>query len=118
MSHWIVSLFIFILTVFALIGDNLRIASTSKSADESFNVIMCIIFGVFTIEILLNSLSEDKYFLHFYFWLDIISTISLFLDMPWIMDEIWNHPIEDFNQMSPEQISAVAKEQYGNQDSS
>lgn len=97
MSHWIVSLFIFILTIFALFGDNLRIAFSSKSADESFSVIMCIIFGVYTIEIFLNSISEDRYLFSFYFWLDIISTISLFLDMHWIMEEIWNYPNAEFD---------------------
>lgn len=118
MHHWIASLFIVILTIFALFGDNLRIAFSAKSADESFSVIMCFIFVVYTIEIFLNSISEDKYLFSFYFWLDIISTISLLLDMHWIMDEIWNYPEEDFEQMSQEQISALAKEQYGNQDGS
>ena len=118
MHHWIVSLLIVILTIFALFGDNLRIAFSSKSADESFSVIMCFIFAVYTIEIFLNSISEDRYLFSFYFWLDIISTISLLLDMHWIMDGIWNYQEEDFDKMSQEQISALAKEKYGNEDGS
>lgn len=101
------------MTIFALFAEDFRIAFSSKSADEAFSTIICIIFVVYTIEIIINTLSEDNYPLSFYFWLDIISTISLFLDMRFIMDDIWNYNENDFDAMSREEVAAVAKENYG-----
>ena len=91
MHHWLVALTIFILTIFALFAEDFRIATSKKGADDAFTSIICIVFVVYTIEIILNTLSEDRYLFSFYFWLDIISTLSLMLDMRFIMDEIWNY---------------------------
>ena len=116
MQHWVISIIIVILTVFVLFVEDFRLAFSSKSADDAFSSIICFIFAVYTIEIILNTLSEDKYLLSFYFCLDIISTVSLLLDMRFIMDEIWNHTEYDFEAMSAEERAEAAKEQYGSQD--
>lgn len=100
MHHWVVALIIFLLTVFVLFAEDLRIATSSKGADDTFTAIICFVFAVYTVEIILNTLSEDRYLFSFYFWLDIISTFSLMLDMRFIMDEIWNHYEYDFDAMS------------------
>ena len=100
MHHWVIALIIFVLTLFALFAEDFRIATSSKGADDAFSSIICFIFAVYTIEIILNTLSEDRYLFSFYFWLDIISTLSLLLDMRFIMDEIWNYGEKDFDAMS------------------
>ena len=100
MKHWVVALIIFILTVFVLFAEDFRIATSEKGADEAFSSIICFVFAVYTIEIILNTMSEDRYLFSFYFWLDIISTFSLILDMRFIMDEIWDHYEYDFDSMS------------------
>jgi len=41
---------------------------------------------MFTIEIIVASISKEDYFLSFYFWLDLVSTISLITDIGWIMN--------------------------------
>ena len=41
---------------------------------------------MFTIEIILASISKEDYFGGFYFWLDLISTVSLITDIGWIMN--------------------------------
>lgn len=40
------------------------------------------------IELILASISKDDYFLSFYFWLDLISTVSLIFDIGWFWDAI------------------------------
>jgi hypothetical protein len=42
----------------------------------------------FLIEVIMSSLAKDDYFLGFYFWLDLIATISLITDIGWIWDKI------------------------------
>jgi hypothetical protein len=40
----------------------------------------------FLVEIVLASLAKEDYFLGFYFWLDLIATISLIFDIGWLYD--------------------------------
>jgi hypothetical protein len=48
---------------------------------------MCLFF--FTIEIIMASYGNPKiYWLSFFFWLDVVSTLSIIPDIGWIMDEI------------------------------
>lgn len=58
--------------------------STDATKDNIFYIIILICFGVFTTEIILSSIGIPDYFLGFYFWLDIMSTITLLLDVGWI----------------------------------
>lgn len=88
MNHWSVTLLMTIITLFALFGDDLRLAFFSKSADETFNYITSFALGLFVVEITLNSLCQDGYFNSFYFWLDVVSTVSLITDISWIWDLI------------------------------
>lgn len=45
---------------------------------------------LFAIEIILNSIVIDDYKYSFFFWLDIIATLSLIPDIDWIADPILN----------------------------
>lgn len=40
--------------------------------------------SIYTIEILTLSILKEGYFLRFYFWLDLISTLTMILDLHWI----------------------------------
>lgn len=42
----------------------------------------------FLLEIILASFAKEGYFLGFYFWLDLIATISLIFDIGWFWDAI------------------------------
>lgn len=44
---------------------------------------------MFLLELFLTSLSKDDYFLSFFFWLDLISTLSILLDIGWISNAIY-----------------------------
>eukprot|EP00357_Protocruzia_adherens_P001022 CAMPEP_0114995004 /NCGR_PEP_ID=MMETSP0216-20121206/13473_1 /TAXON_ID=223996 /ORGANISM="Protocruzia adherens, Strain Boccale" /LENGTH=951 /DNA_ID=CAMNT_0002358967 /DNA_START=34 /DNA_END=2889 /DNA_ORIENTATION=- len=79
-----------ILTVYALFGDDLRLLATEKAADDIFYSISCVCLFFFTLEIVLGCLGKDNYPLSFFFWLDVVATISLIPDIGWIWNEIVN----------------------------
>ena len=49
---------------------------------------MIVSFALFTIEILINSVVAEDFKYSFFFWLDIIATLSLIADINWILDRI------------------------------
>lgn len=80
--------FMTIITIFALFGDDIRLLIFPKVVDDYFYGMStaCLVF--FSIEIIMASLSKEGYFLGFYFWLDLVSTISLVTDIGWFMSLI------------------------------
>jgi hypothetical protein len=86
------------MTVFALFGDDIRIALFKKSADDYFNVITIVCLAGFSVEIFMQSLAIENYFGSLYFWLDLVSTVSMILDVSWIWDSLTgnhNFDLED-----------------------
>jgi hypothetical protein len=75
-----------IITIFALVGSDIRLWATPKSADPYFFTGLVVSFILFGVEILTNTVVVDDYKYNFFFWLDIIGTISLVIDIPWITD--------------------------------
>ena len=95
--------FVTILTLYALFGDDTRVVifyfktfqiAFDKSADLVFDVITIISLFVFTAEITMSWIVKDDYkyriwiykyiqiiLYSFFFWLDVISTLSLILDI-------------------------------------
>lgn len=63
--------------------------TTTKSADIVFDVITIFCLFVFAVEIVMSMLSKPGYTWSFFFWLDIISTISLIIDIQLISNEIF-----------------------------
>lgn len=45
---------------------------------------------MFTIEIILSIICKKGYFNSFFFWLDLISTITLILDLTWVSDKLFS----------------------------
>eukprot|EP00927_Polykrikos_kofoidii_P071028 TRINITY_DN6736_c0_g1_i4.p1 TRINITY_DN6736_c0_g1~~TRINITY_DN6736_c0_g1_i4.p1 ORF type:complete len:964 (+),score=155.60 TRINITY_DN6736_c0_g1_i4:115-3006(+) len=86
-SHYVVGLTTF-LTSFALCGDDLRMMFTSREFDFTFDVMVGITFGIFAIEIVLSCIGRDDYWLGFFFWLDVMSTATLLLDLTTVADAI------------------------------
>jgi hypothetical protein len=75
-----------IITIYALLGDDMRIIFSPKSGDIWFLMGTAISMVMFSIEIILASIAKDDYFNSFFFWLDLISTVSLFTDIEPIMN--------------------------------
>jgi len=77
-----------IITVYALFGDDIRLLTTNKSADNTFYALTFTSMMAFLLELIVASICKEGYFMGFYFWLDFVATISLITDIGWIWDEI------------------------------
>lgn len=76
-----------LVTIYALFSDDFRVLATPQGADDYFYSLTCVAFVLFMSEIILSIIVKDNYF-GFYFWLDIVSTLSLITDIGWFMDAI------------------------------
>jgi len=72
-------------TVFALFGDDFRQWFTNKEADAYFFSAVCVAFVLFILEIFINSCVVNDFKFSFFWWLDIIATLSLIPDVDWIV---------------------------------
>jgi len=75
-------------TIYALFADDFRIICTTKSTDNVFNGFTFLCFALFFFEMLLSIIVKKDYIFSFYFWLDLISTFSLIIDITFISDMI------------------------------
>ena len=72
------------LTVYALFGDDLRAASFPKSADDTFYGLSSAALGCFFFEMLCNWWVRPEYRFGLYFFLDLVSMLSMLPDIGWI----------------------------------
>jgi len=73
-------------TIFALFGDDFRLWFTTKKADVFIDAALIFSLFAFTVEILVNSCVVDDFKYSFFFWLDIIATCSILVDVM----TLWN----------------------------
>jgi hypothetical protein len=76
------------LTIYVLYADDIRILSTDKDGDNKFFVSILICFFLFMFEILLLCFVRKGYICSFFFWMDIISTLSMVLEIPWVIEDL------------------------------
>ncbi len=88
LDHWITAIFMTLITVYSLFFDDIRALAFPPSSDNTFYGITTFCMAAFLIEIFLASLVKEDYFLTFFFWLDLISTISMIPDIGWIWNQI------------------------------
>ena len=89
LDHKVFTYIMTALTVYALFGDDLRLLFFTKSADWLFNLLTSISMLAFVVEIVISAIAKrDEYLFSFYFWLDVIATISLIFDISWVWDQI------------------------------
>lgn len=79
-----------LLTIWALTGDDLRVMLTDKPADVGFNGGVLVIICFFVVEVFASCIGKDDYYMGFFFCLDVISTATLFLDLTWVADDLFN----------------------------
>lgn len=76
------------LTLFALYLSDIQSAWCPNYADFPFDMIQLFVFLSFSCEICLCSYCDRGYFCSLFFWLDLISTLSLLIDVGFIFDQI------------------------------
>lgn len=84
-------IFMTIVTIYALYFDDIRIMLFPKSTDDIFYGITLVGMICFALEIVLASYSKPEYMFSFFFYLDIVSTVSMIPDCGWI----WNAIVGD-----------------------
>jgi hypothetical protein len=93
-DHYITVIFMTLLTFYALFFDDIRILSFHKDYDDFFYGITAAGVIIFFIEVGLSSYSKSDYPFSFFFYLDIISTLSMIPDCGWIWELVINNGIE------------------------
>jgi hypothetical protein len=78
-------IFMAIITVYILYADDIR-TLTDKSNDQGFYVTSFICILIFLLEILVLCIVRKGYLCSFFFWMDLISTLTTFMDIPWVID--------------------------------
>lgn len=86
LNHWSFTAYMTLVTVYALFSDDVRMLWFKKTADNVFNTLTTISLFSFSVELILSCIAKEGYFLGFYFWLDLVSTCSLIMDIGWIMN--------------------------------
>jgi hypothetical protein len=104
-DHWAFVSWMTALTIFALFFDDLRIIFFTAKDDDYFFTISCICLFFFTFEIMIASYAIKGYWNSFFFWLDVVSTLSLIPDIGWIMDAMTGQS----SSSKAEDASSVAK---------
>mmetsp|Transcript_64409 Transcript_64409/g.153641 ORF Transcript_64409/g.153641 Transcript_64409/m.153641 type:complete len:1024 (-) Transcript_64409:52-3123(-) len=96
-----------LLTIWALIGDDVRLTCTEKPADIVFNIITVICICVFSIEICLSCIGKTDYFLGFFFILDVISTVTMLLDITYINDALLTESDDDVDNLKASKTTKI-----------
>ena len=75
-----------LVVIYSLFGNDIKLGFMDKKSDEFFDWMTTIALMLFTFEIIAMSLVNEGFFLGFYFWLDVMSTVSMITDI----SVLWN----------------------------
>lgn len=78
-----------LITIYALIADDIKLLSCDVSADKYFTGITIFSFFTFLIELIVASIGKPGYWLSFFFWLDLIATLSIITDIQPLMEAMF-----------------------------
>mmetsp|Transcript_26366 Transcript_26366/g.34655 ORF Transcript_26366/g.34655 Transcript_26366/m.34655 type:complete len:883 (-) Transcript_26366:260-2908(-) len=78
----------FLLMFSLYLADFWQIGNVHEKYDDIMNSILVIILVIFALECFLLVISTERYFLRFFFWMDVIGTLSILLDLTWITGDI------------------------------
>ncbi|CAK9096622.1 Serine/threonine-protein kinase PEPKR2 (Protein PHOSPHOENOLPYRUVATE CARBOXYLASE-RELATED KINASE 2) [Durusdinium trenchii] len=92
-GYLIKSLVTTLLTIYALIGDDMRLIFSEKAADDTFNIITTVTMVVFGLEVIINTFGKQGYLCGFFFLLDFGSTITLILDLTYVSEALFGDSI-------------------------
>jgi hypothetical protein len=73
-----------VITVYTLFFDDIRLMLLPKSTDNFFYTVSAIAMIVFIIEIMASMYAIEGYFPSFFFWLDLVSTVTMIPDIGWL----------------------------------
>ena len=68
------------------INESWVLGNASDDSDNALYGILTFVFICFCLESIVLSVVQPNYFLSFFFWMDIVGTISIILDIGWISE--------------------------------
>jgi hypothetical protein len=77
---------ILVLSVYSLFAEDLKIIFVPGKYDAVFSVISIIVLICFIFEIVITVILDEHYICGLYFWVDVVSTFSILLDIHWIYE--------------------------------
>jgi hypothetical protein len=77
-----------IFTCFALFGSDLKVIFLLPKHDDIFNGIYLFVLLLFLVEFFCNWYVKPAYVSTFFFWLDLMSIVSMFLEIDWILNPL------------------------------
>jgi hypothetical protein len=89
LNHKYTNLIFMFVSIYSLFADDIRLVASYKSADPVFSTFAILVFLIFSVEIILTFLIDERYICGLYFWIDLVSTLSMLLDVHWIYDSIY-----------------------------
>mmetsp|Transcript_71030 Transcript_71030/g.205660 ORF Transcript_71030/g.205660 Transcript_71030/m.205660 type:complete len:947 (+) Transcript_71030:134-2974(+) len=84
-----------VLTIYALFGDDIRLVGTEKPSDYIFDCITVASMLIFSLEIIFCTVGKVGYLFGFFFWLDMLSTVTLLLDITSIAEGLFGDSISN-----------------------
>ena len=95
------------LTIFALYIDDIKKLTTEKDYDKLFDIIIIIIISLFLLELILYFFLDEKYGCGLFFWIDIISIISMILEISNISEKIIYYDSSGIQQVKTNRMSIM-----------
>ena len=91
--------------MFILFADDIRVLGFGKADDEAFDYVQLTIMAIFFVELIISSLAIEGYLSSFFFWLDVLSTCSILMDVGLFTNAVFGIDEEITNN-----ISIIAKQ--------
>lgn len=76
-----------LLALSLFMSDSWTIGNAPDSQNDALYGVLACVFVIFCIETIVLSIVADDYFLGFFFWMDIVGTISIIFDIGWIVGD-------------------------------
>lgn len=81
LDHTAFEVLISLTTIYALFGDDIRMATCTLAQDKYFDITTTVSIFLFIFEIYLASCVRKHFLFSFFFWLDLISSLTLIFDI-------------------------------------
>ena len=108
------SIFMTLATIWALFGDDVRVLAFPMEYDEIFVGVAIALIVLFALETTKSCFAKGKkYVFGFYFWLDVVACLSLFMDVPEFMAFVGMDPCEGTDSYGTGLEGEAYDERYG-----
>lgn len=109
LDHWITTIFFSVVTLWVLFADDVKSLTTTVYYDDYFSALNTLFMALFGLEFFVSCIAVQDYFLSFFFWLDMISFLSMIFDISWFYDWMIESLGDSSSGNSGSKIKSAAK---------